>query len=291
MIDGRHSCPRPSDVESVAEHRIQAERAGLDFAIVASGASQSAFSHEQSLVYAGAEFCDALLPTADELVAVVECLHASGSELVFVTPPCDDAGLDLVLECCHLLPTGSEIVVNDWGVLRELGGRGFRLTAGRSFSKNKRDPRIETLWGRLPRDVQSEYRTPTTLSAGSLGVLRDHGVSRVEVDIPSWGLAIDPQGLDGVNVSVHYPYCYVTSARRCPTHLMAGLGVRSGGPCQKPCTEFCAHLGNQSTKQPLILSGNAYYYRYCLDDVYQLPADRLVFSPSERALGGVVEWR
>jgi hypothetical protein len=64
----------------------------------------------------GTEFCENLIPSRDSLRAVA----ASGRPLTFLTPYAGDEGIANIRALLPELPAGSEVVFNDWGVLRML---------------------------------------------------------------------------------------------------------------------------------------------------------------------------
>lgn len=218
-----------------------------------------------SRIYMGSEFCPELLPPAEELARAVRIAQDAGLALTFCTPPVPERSLSRVLGLMDVLAghaPQTEVVANDWGVLRALQPYPFPLSAGRTFQKNKRDPRILTLWPGLSPAMQAFYAGNNVLQPSFLAFLRRFRVTRVEIDLPPWG--IDPRLLrdSGLPISLHVPYTYVTTSHVCPT--LATVGATAAGNdrahgCARPCLETTFTLKNPAFAVPLHLRGNTYF--------------------------------
>ncbi len=108
--------------------------------------------------------------------------------------------------CIYNHPAVDEVTVNDYGMLdyvmklREESGMDFRITAGRLFFKNYRDPRYPE---------QQKSRTVCFFPQ-----LLSEKVDAVELDICSREMDVSSIP-EGVEIHYHYPYTYVTCTQYC----------------------------------------------------------------------------
>ena len=98
-------------------------------------------------LYIGDEFCIHRLPSIDELDAICQVAKGDFRGLTFLTPPLTDAGIDRcgpLFDILKDMDLGTEVVVNDWGVLLFLKEKypSFQLSVGRLLNKGFKDPRL-----------------------------------------------------------------------------------------------------------------------------------------------------
>lgn len=216
-------------------------------------------------IYLGFEFCLELLPSSEELERAIRIAREKALALTLCTPPIPETYLSHVLDLMDFLANEApetEIVVNDWGLLKAMQSYPFPLSAGRTFQKNKRDSRILTLWPTLSPVMQAFYRGNNVLQPSFLAFLRRFRITRVEIDFPPWG--IDPELLrnSDLPVSLHGPFTYVTTSHVCPT--LATVAQAAGGAvqvhrCSRPCLTTGFTLKNPAFAAPLLLRGNTYF--------------------------------
>src|SRR6185503_7459513 len=70
----------------------------------------------------GNEFCEHLIPTPQQLGAVVNAASRYGIGITLLTPYVSDAGIELLKPLFEMLSENgeSEVVFNDWGVMNVL---------------------------------------------------------------------------------------------------------------------------------------------------------------------------
>lgn len=194
--------------------------------------------------YVGNEFCARRIPSAKELRAAAE----AGLPLTFLTPLVTDPDLERLSGLFVGLPTGSEVVFQDWGVLRRLRSRHPHLepVMGRTLVRMLRDPR-----GPRPTPLASDL---------ALSAFRDfllaQGVRRVEVDAPRPDLHFPDLGLEA---HLLVPYTFVASGRSCmigSLSLPAPQKFRPGGPCGLECRRSSAELSAPGLRTRLVHRGN-----------------------------------
>ena len=259
------------------------------------GASQSKVRRR----YIGSELCPSLMPSVRDLEAALAS-HADpeSSRWTLVTPTQTNASLKelrSLLDFLALAVPDAEIVANDWGVVRLLRRYPFPISLGRMFLKNKRDPRISSLFGQLPAVLQARYRRSNVLNASFVRLAREHGVTRLEIDAPPWGL--DPEKLMSAGIEMHlrYPFTLVTTSRACPSAAVANAPPRFGKArharqdasiearacdCSRPCVSRKLQLNNPGLGAPLYLFGNGFFTRAGpLSELLVEPLARLLYQP------------
>jgi hypothetical protein len=205
-----------------------------------------------SRLYFGSEFCQHLLPSPDEVRRAADLAGGEGWGLTLLTSYSTDAfvekSLEVVAAASERVPTGIEVVVNDWGLLRRLRadfGAEVAPVLGRGLNRMMRDPRVP--------DVGPEHlggdATPETWHQSSMhnrgfrALLQQLGVRRVESDLPLQGLAQLPES--EVRTSLHAPWGMVASGRICLVNAWGKPGALRFVPpmhCDAPCRRFSIEL-------------------------------------------------
>ena len=244
--------------------------------------------------YAGAELCEALLPTPSALVATCRASLESSGAFTFATPPVGDRALTRVralLEALAAEGADVEVVVNDWGVLglvREQRGR-FTPTLGRLMNKMLRDPRVTR---RLdPAGFTGEALRVLRQSSLTVGayaaLLRSWGVVWVELDNLYQGIDIDFDAL-GLRPSVHLPFGCVTTGPACffaGTYQPKHTKFANDTPCRRECQTYVAKMIDRHAGTELLACGNSVFYRQAREHVdaaldwVEARAGRVVLHP------------
>lgn len=230
-------------------------------------------------VYWGTEFCENLI--APELPRF-------SLPLTLLTPYVSDRGLARLKPLLDAAPSGSEVVFNDFGVLRLLRREYPSLIPiqGRLLHKALRDPRITTEYVQLGDSPQLDALRASSLETEAYSaLLRKYGVTHVEQDLLPQGNRF-PAG----PFSVYAPFGVISTARIC---MAAGLGYRKaqkfepGAPCRHECQTHLVEY--QYTNSPFAnreqrfwLKGQTYFYVHTQDmmqTLRQSPANRIVWQP------------
>lgn len=194
--------------------------------------------------YVGNEFCARRLPSVAELRKAAE----AGLPLTFLTPLVTDPDLERLSARFEALPAGSEVVFQDWGVLRRLRTRHPHLepVLGRTLVRMLRDPR-----GPRPGPLASDLALPAFRD-----FLLAQGVRRVEVDAPRPDLPFPHLGLEA---HLLVPCTFVASGRSCmigSLSLPAAQKFRPGAPCRFECRRSSAELRGPGLRTRLVHRGN-----------------------------------
>ena len=240
---------------------------------------------EYRRIYFGDEFCERLLPGEKDLVDVMEHAEQRGIPFTFVTPYVTEAGLKKLEQLIALLPAETEVVFNDWGVLRTVTHKFPDLVPvmGRLLTKIKRGPRIVHFLDKLPKQ-SAEHLKRTNLDVPVYNrFLREHNIKRADLDNPLQGI-----NLDGIppelHLSLYIPFAYVTTTRFC---LVANCdnpdkkGFIGVFPCNKECQKYTFYLDNAVMTTLLIRRGNTIFYKNTKlpDNIQHSNIDRIVIEP------------
>jgi len=244
------------------------------------------FSPHFSRLYFGNEFCEQLIPSVTELDQVLDFVSENSLDFAFVTPYLTDNGLrrlELLLQVIAQKRPGSEVVFNDYGVLRILRSRYSELepVMGRLLNRMKRGPRLMLVIDKLPQTTV-EYFQSSNLTVPALSkFLNDNGVRRVELDNVLQDFDFS---LDNLSASLYLPFAYVTTTRLCLVNSCdipereELIGVF---PCQRECQKYTFYLRSEIMPVILIRKGNTIFFenRALPDSIEEMGITRIVTEP------------
>lgn len=213
-------------------------------------------------LYFGTEFCEELVPGADEAEAFCALARDAGLEAVLMTPMVTPRGLQRVNRLLAELagrgwtPTVS---FNDWGVLALLRTTHTRSErrAGRLLNRGLRDPRLAL---EAPRpDSQDQNRgeqlRALLLRCGAVGIETDPDLEGSY--LPSAGTRLQR--------TLHLPYAFAVTGRNClikaetlPAEASFSKGL--GTSCPERCRDRCLPVTRPDTPVPLWRAGNTLFY-------------------------------
>lgn len=243
------------------------------------------WNQKYSRIYFGNEFCQRLLPSVREFKEVLDYVFTHNLELSFVSPYVTDRGLKHLESLLRVLfesKPESELIVNDWGILRINRNYGLRPVLGRLLTKQKRDPRILNLKRRLP-DTMLKCLREASLNSHFIQFLRKEGIERVELDNLLQGIQIDGAGLDSLTFSLYFPYGYIATTRFCPMNAANRIAGRTPGiyPCRKESQDSYFILTHPSMPAALILKGNTIFFenKKMPENAAEKGINRVVYQP------------
>ncbi len=226
-------------------------------------------------IYYGPEFCEHLLPAPERLRRVLSVAReAGGLPVSLLLPWSTDAGLSrirvLLVVLLEEAGPGTEVVVNDWGVLRVVAREfpGLIPVLGRLMNKMMRDPRVTPFFSTGPPEARKALSGSSARLTVYQRFLADWGVRRLELDPLYQGIDLDLDGT-GLRSTLWLPFGYVASGRICLSgslHLSREDKFRYDLPCRHECQEYSVELGN--TRSPFAESrdlvlwqrGNTVFY-------------------------------
>ena len=223
-------------------------------------------------IYIGDEFCSKRLPDVKDLKQQLKAADQQGLPVTLLTPVLTDGGIKAcgkLFETFHQWDHAAEVVVNDLGVLLYLKQTfpGFSLSMGRLFNKGFKDPRLDKK-DIAPAAAATCVNDCSFQHANMRGLAKNLGIQRFEQDLFPHAdpdpdtLAMNGSGFD---VSVYFPFGYVTTGRACMT---AGMDGRSDAKfnfsagCHAPCTTHRFKLSHPGNGPALLQNGNTIFYPY-----------------------------
>jgi len=174
-----------------------------------------------------------------------------------------DEGMDEADLLLGLLPEGTEVTVNDWGLMRRLTRRfpQLRPVAGRLLCKMLKEPRA-------PSAAYMKLGGHGFMTPGFKKLLRRFGVSRLEIDLAPFARSADLCGPQG-RVSVHAPFGFATTGRICRIgnlHRPMARKFATGHTCARECLtywcELSARRGPDEARMRILQRGNTIFYRH-----------------------------
>ena len=233
-------------------------------------------------LYLGNEFCHFLIPDAQQIQAGLEYCDAMGIPFALVMPWCSQPALERASAILPLLRKGTEVVFNDWGLMKIIRESGLKPVAGRLLFPHCADPRIAALRKTGDEElVRWLTETPRGIKEYN-EILRRNGALRIEFDNTEQGLI--GRAARGMNASLYYPYVYITTGRMCLTrYSLSGRFEPGANECSSPCRNILVRRKFISMEKEVFLKGNTQFYiNPSLPDNRALAAagvDRLVFMP------------
>jgi hypothetical protein len=214
-------------------------------------------------LYAGSEFCVNRLPGVVRTRTIVELCRDFGLRLTFVLPPCYDTSLDMTQRLIGLLEPGTEVVVNDWGVLQAVVDAGCLPVFGRALNRLIRDPRLDVT-GHTQAQIDY-YQTSQIHIPAVQDFIKQAGFVRVELDNVRQGLGGLPAG--ALPCSLYTPWTLISVSRFCgPDYAIECPG--------RPCFESRTFVEGI----PIVADGTATFWFHAgmPENLDRLPIDRLV---------------
>lgn len=243
-------------------------------------------SQEYSRLYFGAEFCQNLIPSAEDLNSAMEFISKNKMDFTFVTPFLTNEGIKIIKPLLKLVikvKPDAEIVVNDWGLLGLINREypGLNLLLGRLLSKQKRGPQILNLMGKVPEDMIRHFRQSNVDSPVFSNFLVSKRIKRIELDNLLQGISRPLPSLKG---SLYIPFAYITTTRICLFGLRKDNADRISrviAPCNKKCREGVFMLRHKKMPADLLLKGNTQFFKneQLPDNLDDLNIDRIVYEP------------
>ena len=202
------------------------------------------------LLYLGDEFCQNLMPSTEDFEQALKKFKGC---VVLVTPVLTDEVFDEVERIIKKFASPKnklEIVANDLGLLHTV--------------RKKYCARVNVTLGRV---LGHRVKVMPEGFAGKF--LKEHGVSRVEIDDPSLVRRFAPFG---IKLSFHTPFRYISVTRFCPWEK------HWPESCNYACLGKIIKLEHRTLPQPLFLKGSSYSVKTSRAPSHPM-IDRLVKEP------------
>ncbi len=231
-------------------------------------------------LYYGAEFCQDLTPSLNDVKNVVSAAEKQGKAFTLLTSYVTGEGLKRLrplFEYLNARDGRMEVVCNEWGVFRVLRReyRNIRPVLGRLLTKQRRDPRMYNIllnrqkpqWvfdernrkkvlvlpKKVPAALLEHYQGSVINLPAFQDFLLSHDVQRVEIDHLPWDMTVATGRK--IQVSVYGPYAYMATTRLCGT-----INLTSGA-CGKECRKRYFRLERLASPLPIYVWGNTVFYK------------------------------
>ncbi|MEE8382717.1 MAG: hypothetical protein V3R78_12670 [Thermodesulfobacteriota bacterium] len=248
------------------------------------------FSPPFTRIYFGNEFCERLLPSAQDINQVMDFAQEHKIPFSLVTPYVTNEGLkkwkEIIEKVAEVNPK-SEVIFNDWGILRALRGISTELAPvlGRLMTKIKRGPRLMNVMDTLPEDAIKHLQSTNLSIKVYRKFLLEKGITRAELDYPLQDIKLNDVRPD-IHLSLYIPFVYVTTTRFCLTascDIPEKKGMVGIFSCKKECQKYTFALDNPIMPCSLIRKGNTIFYKNEKipkgDELKEKKIDRLVIQP------------
>ena len=217
-------------------------------------------------LYFGNEFCEQLLPSLTELRQALDFAGEKGMDFTLVSPYATEktlGRLDKLFQEVAKRKPDSEVVFNDYGVLRILSSRYEELepVMGRLLHKMKRGPRLMTVISKLPPTTVDYFQSTNLTVPILVEFMNRNGVKRVELDnlLQGFNFSLD----NNLKGSLYFPYAYVSTTRFC---LAANCDVPGKEemigifPCHRECRNYTFYLRSEVMPVILVRQGNTIFF-------------------------------
>jgi len=236
------------------------------------------FNKMFSRLYFGAEFCEYLLPSRNDLQKAKNFCERNKIKFSFITPPCTDVGIKAVENLFSALPKNSEIIFNDYGVFNLIkNNSNFIPVLGRLLVSVKRDPRIN-----FNQKFKKYFQLSNLNNKDFQRFLLKQKIFRLELDNVLQGYSFKP--LKDISTSLYYPYVYITVSRKCLMGNCSKVMRFSDSETTQNksfCRENLAIAELKDSKYPIIIKGNSQFYQNNSKpfNLSRYKINRLVFMP------------
>jgi hypothetical protein len=222
-------------------------------------------------LYIGNETCEHLIPSAPYIEKFLSLNKKGHYKMTFLTPWCTNHGIAKLRSIFKVLPSETEVVFNDWGVLKLIQEHPNLVPVlGRFMITVKRDPRITI------NSTKINYFKRSNLNNNQfVDYLLENKIYRVELDnvIQLYSFQLPKI----IKTSLYLPYVSITSTRKCL--LNQNHNFNKTVNCNN--LEHCQKISITSMlfeKHKIYIFGNTQYYKNPTlpDNVEKLNIDRLV---------------
>lgn len=232
-------------------------------------------SRHYTRIYFGTEICDRLLPTKSQLKHVLCFCKENNLDFSLVTPYCTNSTLKKIEPLLDCLQKNTEVVFNDFGLLKPIKTRQLNPVLGRLLVSVARDPRIPT----DNKDFNSYYKT-SNIQRPLLTFLQNKKILRIELDNIKQGYDLPFQ--IKTHLSLYTPYVYSAITRKCIFSNLAQSNAffQVSPPCHRECEKETLKVEVSNYQEFIYIKGTAEYY---INHDENLPCnpciDRIIYMP------------
>ena len=200
-------------------------------------------------LYFGNSFCQYNLPSSEEMKTVLTYCGENEIQMILVTPPVTDFGIEKIRKLLELFEKGKEpnIVINDFGVLelvKEIGYKGH-IILGRVLDKTIREFRLtDNERNQYYSERGKDYMDTAASTANCYSaVLKKYNIRRVQMDISDVIYKKNPE----LEYDCVLPSEYITTGRMCLFRI-AGQSKDEKYLLNDSCKKYCNFQKQMLTK-------------------------------------------
>ena len=214
----------------------------------------------------GNEFCERLIPSANDLKKTIELADRRRLEPVLVLANLTDRGQEKACRILTALSRPIEIIVNDWGSALLIAERfpQHTLIAGRLMCKHLKEARISKPKEPLP----ANWPVKSTQFVRVLGGL---GIRRAEVDLAPHTYVPEEKTTE-IALTLHLGRGYSAKSHVCrvgSTNLANDKKFIPGHLCRRECLDYEITVSKlhypKNDGMRMFQRGNTWFYRYTDD--------------------------
>ncbi|MCI6859163.1 MAG: hypothetical protein MR867_07715 [Eubacterium sp.] len=233
-------------------------------------------------IYAGSSFCSQYFLHLSCWDALFDWCRENGWNLTVTLPVFSQKDLKKGKERIgEILEKGKdvadEVTVNDFGMLKYMSDQfDIRINLGRLFFKDARDVRV--------RPYQEGEMTPNLLSCRDDFMEGNDKIRGVEIDPTNRYIDLRNCDLDGIDLGIHSPFCYMTTGNICKfasIHAAVEEKFRPNAPCHMECAGIYEHYREKfdGRNADLIRYGRTVYFYNNGSRIAGKKIDRKIYFP------------
>ena len=214
-------------------------------------------------IYAGSSFCSQYFLHLACWDKLLDCCRENGWKLTLTLPIFSQKDLQPAKERIQeILEKGrdvaDEVTVNDLGMLKYISETyEIRVNLGRLFFKDSRDIRV--------RHYQEGEISPNLLSSRSYFIEGNDKIKGIELDPTNRYIDLSKCELEGIDLGVHSPFCYMTTGNICKfasIHTKPEEKFRPNAKCHMECAGIYEHYkaNFEGKNADLIRFGRTVYF-------------------------------
>lgn len=232
-------------------------------------------------MYFGSEMCQYRIPSEEDVREAYQYAMNKGYDFVLVTPYVPETGFQKIyplLEWLEQNAKGTEVVVNDWGILYIIKTKfpNLKPIVGRLLNKMIRDPRVSHLYTQegAPEKAQKVFSKSSFEEPFFQIFLEDQKVKRIEYDSFMRPFEI---GEEGISASMHIGFGVVATGRSClvgTLHVPKEQKFKGDVQCKQQCKLYVAEMVNKKAQLGQLpvrtfQKGNTAFYQQTVEMINQ----------------------
>lgn len=234
--------------------------------------------------YIGSEFCETNIPSTNDLSIWLAYAREEKKQLTFLTPFVTEKGLTkarVLLDFLKNNAPGSEVVVNDWGILFLIAKEyaHMRIILGRIIVSHYLNRFHHDEWVRHSVHDEQSKRYYCLFPDAFLSFTKKYSIHAFEFNAHMHlHLTREQLTSKGIKAHIYTPFSYLTVTRHCRYPRAFQPCVNEDiNTCNRECIDRIAVIKNKKHVTETIIQGNA---RFAIRDSKNVVkgADRIIYN-------------